>query len=62
MKWTATRPPPNWSSVASALAATVGNMMFGRSATIGAIRSLRATIAFATAKGSWYAEAYGTRV
>ena len=46
-----------WSRVASALAATVGYIRFGRRATIGAIRSLLATMAFATANGSWNDEA-----
>jgi hypothetical protein len=52
MMCTTARPPLRWSSVARLWAATVGYMVFGRSATIGLIRSVHAAIVADTVNGS----------
>ncbi|MDQ1104933.1 hypothetical protein QE405_002217 [Nocardioides zeae] len=52
MRWTTARPSVSWSSVASFWAATSGNVVFGRSATIGLIRSVSWPTAEATTNES----------
>lgn len=62
MMCTTARPCETWSSVASCCAATVGNTVLGRTATIGLMRSVAAATAVATTNESAEVEPYGTSV
>ena len=52
MMCTTARPSESWSRVASCWAATVGKTVFGRTATIGLMRSVAAATAVATTNES----------
>ena len=62
MRWTTARPSVSWSRVASFCAPTVGNVVFGRNATIGRNRSVSWPTALAATKLSAPPEPYGSSV